>query len=372
MAQDKLKRLSHAVESSQNSVMITDLKGDIIYVNPVFCELSGYSVSEVVGRNPKFLQSGQTTQNAYHGLWTTLVSGQEWRGEFLNKRKDGSLFWERAHISPVKDVNGQSLYYVAVKQDITEEKRLASEVERQTQQRLLHEKLATVGKVVNMIAHDLRNPLSSIKVGLQIHARNTKDEMFDIALEQVRYMEAILGDLSAYSKPEICKPEWLDIKKLFESVLAGTQRMASDHRVQLQTKIQDKLPTLYVDPVKIRQAFQNIVVNAIQATQSENCSTRVVKIQCQSIRSDNQAELRLTVENNGQQLKADLTDKAFEPFFTTKAKGTGLGLAIVKQVVDNHNGTITIAPSKLGTLVTICIPFTNKVPQSKKRVAYVI
>lgn len=356
MAQDHLQRLSHAVESSQNSVMITDLDGKIIYVNPVFCELTGYLREEVLGRSPKFLQSGEMNKADYDVLWQTLSAGQEWKGEFHNRKKSGELFWERARISPVKDVEGRSLYYVAVKQDISEEKRLAEEVETQTRERIHHEKLAAVGKVVNMIAHDLRNPLSSIKMVLQLQSRAQANEMFDISLDQVRYMEAILEELLSYSRPDQFKPEWIDLNKLLEGVVVSQQKLAKQNEVELELVAWPKLPTLLADPIKLRQALQNLVLNAVQAAQSEQSGAAKVTISSNIMITDSNTQLLVEIRNNGQSIDPCTLDKVFEPFFTTKAKGTGLGLAIVKRIIDSHQGQIELLPTSHGTLARVRIP----------------
>ncbi|RKF21571.1 PAS domain S-box protein [Alginatibacterium sediminis] len=360
LAQDQLQQLSHAVESSQNSVMITNLKGLIVYVNPFFCELTGYSRDEVLGRSPKFLQSGDMDVNDYTNLWATLTQGMEWRGEFHNRKKNGVLYWERVRISAVNDVEGRALYYVAVKQDITEEKRLLAQVERQQRDRIQHEKLAEVGKVVNMIAHDLRNPLSSIKMVLQINARKSEDEMFTISLDQVRYMEAILEELLAYSKPDEFKPEWIDINKLIQTIIAGQQKLSREWGIALDVQLQPNLPTLYADPIKIRQALQNVLLNALQAAKLSKIATAKVMVSTNIMITDSNTQLLIDIENNGQSIDPCLADKVFEPFFTTKAQGTGLGLAIVKRIIDTHSGNISLqAMESSGTRVRIRIPTTQ-------------
>ncbi|WED26284.1 PAS domain S-box protein [Vibrio sp. DW001] len=359
MAQDQLQQLSHAVESSQSSVMITDLEGRIVYVNPVFCELSGYSREEVMGRAPRFLQSGEMESNEYNNLWSILKAGKEWRGEFHNRKKNGDLFWERARISPVKDIENRTLYYVAVKQDITEEKRLAKEVERQTNERIQHEKLAEIGKVVNMIAHDLRNPLSSIKMILQIQERKNKNEMFEISLEQVRYMEAILEELLAYSRPDQIQPLWLDINKIIDMTVASQQKLAKEACVSIDVALLPNLPTVYIDPIKMRQAIQNILINSIQA--ATGIEGGKVKVLSNILITESNTELIISIENNGESIDPCMSDKVFEPFFTTKAKGTGLGLSIVKRIIDSHEGQIQISPIiPMGTMTRVRLPTAPK------------
>ncbi|MDN3685320.1 ATP-binding protein [Vibrio sinaloensis] len=217
-------------------------------------------------------------------------------------------------------------------------------------------KLAAVGKVVNMIAHDLRNPLSSIKMVLQLQSRAQANEMFDISLDQVRYMEAILEELLSYSRPDQFKPEWIDLNKLLEGVVASQQKLAKQNEVELELVAWPKLPTLLADPIKLRQALQNLVLNAVQAAQSEQSGAAKVTISSNIMITDSNTQLLVEIRNNGQSIDPCTLDKVFEPFFTTKAKGTGLGLAIVKRIIDSHQGQIELLPTSHGTLARVRIP----------------
>lgn len=129
----RLRKLSAAVEHSPASIVITDTLGVIEYVNPAFSRLTGYSIEEVLGHNPRILKAGDQSDEFYREMWETVAQGQEWRGEFHNKRKDGSLFWEIASISPITDTNGLITHYVAVKENITERKELQERLEQMAQ-----------------------------------------------------------------------------------------------------------------------------------------------------------------------------------------------------------------------------------------------
>ena len=120
--EDELRKLSRAVEYSPASVVITDLKGTIEYVNPAFTRITGYSRDEAIGENPRILKSGESPPEAYSALWDAILHGREWHGEFHNRRKDGSLYWEFASISPVVDAEGRTTHFIAVKEDITARK----------------------------------------------------------------------------------------------------------------------------------------------------------------------------------------------------------------------------------------------------------
>lgn len=123
-SEQRLRQLSQAVEHSPAAVVITNRRGDIEYVNPKFTETSGYTFEEVIGKNPRILKSGEFSPGDYKALWKKITSGQEWRGEFHNKKKNGELHWESASISPIVDDNGRITHFVAVKEDITERKKM--------------------------------------------------------------------------------------------------------------------------------------------------------------------------------------------------------------------------------------------------------
>ncbi|NOY51488.1 MAG: PAS domain S-box protein [Chlorobi bacterium] len=118
-SQKDVLKVVAAVEQSNSSVVITDINGDIEYVNPFFKKLTGYDLEEVVGKNPRVLKSGNTTKREYEALWKTISSGRNWKGKFLNKKKNGEEYWESAVIAPVKDINGAIINYIGIKQDIT-------------------------------------------------------------------------------------------------------------------------------------------------------------------------------------------------------------------------------------------------------------
>ncbi len=132
-AEDQIRKLSQAVEQSSSSVVITDLAGDIEYANPKFTEVTGYTLEEALGQNPRVLKGGSQPKEFYTNLWATIASGREWHGEFCNRKKNGELYWESASISPIRDASGEITHYVAIKDDITERRRIEQEVAEQKQ-----------------------------------------------------------------------------------------------------------------------------------------------------------------------------------------------------------------------------------------------
>ena len=153
-----IRKLSRAVEHSPSTVVITDVQGTIEYVNPSFARLTGYALEEILGRNPRFLHSGRHDPSFYADMWTTILGGNEWRGEFVNRRKDGSLYWEWASIAPIQDETGAITHFIKVAEDITDRKH----AEEALHQRV--EELATLNRVAQTLATmtDLPSALQNV------------------------------------------------------------------------------------------------------------------------------------------------------------------------------------------------------------------
>lgn len=124
--ENRLRVLSHAVEQNPVAILITDIDGNIEYVNPRFSDLTGYGAEEVIGRNPRLLKSGEKSAEAYGHLWATITSGNDWHGELHNRHKDGSLFWAKVAISPIRNPDGAIRHFIGIEEDVTESKRAAS------------------------------------------------------------------------------------------------------------------------------------------------------------------------------------------------------------------------------------------------------
>ena len=250
-AEEQVRKLSRAVEQSPSIVMLTNRHGRIEYVNPKFVEVTGYSVDEVLGKNPRMLKSGEMPREEYEQLWKCVRAGKEWRGEFHNRRKNGDLYWESASISGLRGLDGDITHFVAVKEDITERKQLEAEIEARKKELARSESLAAMGRMASMIAHDLRNPLSSVKMGVQImgkHGGEQLRELGNIALEQIRHMETILTDMLAYARPEAVRTDWVNVEKLLDLSIRSVQRRLDESAVVLTTDFLQGLPTVPAVP----------------------------------------------------------------------------------------------------------------------------
>lgn len=360
--QEELRKLSRAVEQSPSIVIITSRQGLIEYVNPKFTEVTGYQPEEVLGQNPRILKSGETTEEEYSDLWSTVSGGREWRGEFHNRKKSGELYWESAAISAIRDADGEITHFLAVKEDITERKRLESEIESHNRELIRTQSLTAMGRMASMIAHDLRNPLSSVKMTLQILGRtagakeNTEAmELREISLEQIRYMEEILSDLLTFSRPGALKPEWVTIERLIDVAVGIAQRKLDEFNIHITTRYHPGMPTLWGDATKLRQVFSNLISNAAQAT--EGVENPTISIDAMLELGPQGTGIRVEICDNGCGIEAKEREKLFEPFYTTRAKGTGLGLAIVKRILEQHQARIEIfSREPRGSCFSVVLP----------------
>jgi PAS domain S-box-containing protein len=221
--EDKLKQLSQAVEQSPASVVITDVKGNIQYVNSKFTEVTGYQAEEVMGKNPRILKSGHTTSNAYAGLWKSITAGSEWHGEFQNMKKNGESYWELALISPIFNSKGEIINFLAIKEDITKRKKAEEEILQKNEQlrllsdhlenireeersniaREIHDELGQQLTVMKMDVSLLQKKLMTIKEPRELKLDDL-DNLIDQTIQTVRRLAfelrpSMLDDLGLYS-----------------------------------------------------------------------------------------------------------------------------------------------------------------------------
>ncbi len=359
---EALIKLARAAEQSPAVIMITDTQGAIEYVNPKFTELTGYSFDEVKGQNPRILKSGETSRAEYHNLWKTITNGTEWRGLLHNRKKNGELYWESAVISAIRNEEGKISHYLSVKEDITQRKQLEADIEQQQRDLDRARTLAVVGKMASMVAHDLRNPLSSIKMGLQILSKRPDSdqqthELCEIGLEQIRYMDNIMEGLLAYARPERLDISWGTFDKLIDTAISALQDRLITTSAEITIEIPPSLPTLQLDKLKMRRVLTNLLTNALNAIDEAVPDNPAIIIQAQQEIANHGSSVSLKICDNGTGIDPKQREALFEPFFTTRAKGTGLGLAIVRQIIEQHHGIITLHNNPpQGTCVVINLP----------------
>ncbi len=356
-------RLVAAIEQSAETIMIADAEGLIIYVNPSFETTTGYRREEILGRNPRILQSGKQNAAFYRGMWALLTAGETWRGHMVNKRKDGTLYEEDATISPVLDEAGKIINYVASKRDVTHQTQLEVQL-RQAQ------KMESVGRLAGGVAHDFNNLL----MGIMGYAELCRDEIAPGHRIREYLDEIILGtqrsaditrQLLAFARKQTIAPITLDLNDAVGGMLKMLRRLLGEG-VKFSWRPGANLGSVKLDPSQIDQILVNLCVNARDAIAGvgeiilETGSAAVDAVYCaghpEAIPG---AYVFLTVSDDGCGMDKETLAQVFEPFFTTKGvgEGTGLGLATVYGIVKQNNGFI-YAYSELGkgTMFKIYLP----------------
>lgn len=356
----ELCKLSQAVEQSPAVVLITDTAGRIEYVNRRFSATTGYSVEDVVGKNPRIFKAEQTTVTNYEQLWATLNAGEPWHGEFLNKRKDGSLYWERAVISPMRDEQRNITHYLAIKEDITEQKQLEAQL-------LQAQKMESVGTLAGGVAHDFNNILSSI-TGFTWLALKKMEEGNPLRrnLEQVLAATdraaSLTKDLLLFSRKQPKQTRVFDLNELLTKT-ESLWRRTLDVDIRLVINQAPRPLSVVGDFHQLQQILMNLVINACDAIAGAgeiNLETGQVNLKSTDLRLPGDCHpgeyARLKVRDNGAGMDQETLKHIFEPFYTTKSaeKGTGLGLAVVYGIVQQHKGFIRV-DSQPGTGTCFCV-----------------
>lgn len=364
MQEDRLRALSTATEQSPVSIVITDVGGRIEYVNRKFEEVTGFSRQEAMGSNPRILKSGEQPREFYEAMWKAILDGQTWKGEFHNKRKGGELFWESATISPIKDESGKITHFLAIKEDITEKRRLEEQY-RQAQ------KMEAVGQLAGGVAHDFNNLLTVILgyTDMFLQQIPPADPMHAEMLEMKQAGQRaakLTGQLLAFSRRQVIQPKSVDLNQLLKNFDPMARRLLGEN-IELVMSFEDGLPPVRVDVSQIEQVLINLVVNARDAMPSGGkivVSTRHFDAdepfvgQYPEIGGARRF-VCFEVSDTGTGMTAEVRSRVFEPFFTTKpkGKGTGLGLSTVYGIVKQLEGFIYVdsEPGK-GTTFRVLLP----------------
>jgi two-component system, cell cycle sensor histidine kinase and response regulator CckA len=373
LAEEDRERLMSAIGQAAEVVVITDVEGTIQYVNPAFERITGYTPEEAVGRNPRFLKSGEHDEAFYKEMWDMLIGGQTWNGRFINKKKDGTLYTEEAVISPVVNASGKTVNYVAVKRDITEEIKMEEQY-RQAQ------KMEAVGRLAAGVAHDFNNQLQVILgyCDILMMDRQPGDPQWD-PIVQVRQAadraRSTTSHLLSFSRRQILEPELVDVAELLHDMEKPVGRMIGED-VKLVIAVPPGVRPLLIDKSGLHQAIMNLAVNARDAMpdggklviQSSNVTLDHVQV-ADFPEAEPGDYVLLEVIDSGVGMDAETLEHLFEPFFTTKeqGKGTGLGMPMVQGFVGQSKGFIRIdsQPGK-GTAVQILLPQAPSDSQSGK------
>ena len=364
--EEQVRKLSLAVEQSPASIVITNLAAEIEYVNDAFLRSSGYSREEVMGRNPRILKSGAIAGEAYADMWDCLVRGLAWKGEFRNRRKDGTEYIEHAVIAPIHQADGRVTHYVGVKEDITERKRDARELElhrhhledlggartRELGEARAAAEAANVAKsafLANM-SHEIRTPLGAI-TGLAYLMKRTPvtvqqaDWLAKIEASGQHLLEIINAvlDLSKIDAGKIVLEEVdVSVGAIVANVASILAERAQARNLRLAVETSDLPHQVLGDPTRLQQALLNLAANAIKFTEAGVVTVRAMGGED----AGESMVVRIEVQDTGIGIDPESLPRLFSAFeqadnsTTRKHGGTGLGLAITRHLARLMGGDV--------------------------------
>ncbi|WP_079436585.1 PAS domain S-box protein [Zoogloea sp. LCSB751] len=370
-AEKQIRQLSMAVEQSIESVVITDLETRIEYVNEAFVRSSGYRRDEVLGQTPALLKSGQTPRSTYDGLWTALHDGQPWRGEFINRRKNGEAYVENTIIVPIRERDGQITHYLAIKEDVTEKRRIEGELERYRYhlESVVEERTAALSVAkeaaeaanrakstfLTTMSHELRTPMNAIMGMTAMALRRATDprqiEQLNKARQATQHLLALINDILDISRIEADRLSLDQLDFRLDSVLDNLRTLMEGSVEQKGLRLLiDVTPglaemALRGDPLRLGQILVNLVGNALKFTPAGQIEVRVR----QDSDTAGDVLLRFEVRDSGIGIAAEDQQRLFATFeqvdgsMTRKYGGSGLGLAISRRLARMMGGDMGVA-----------------------------
>ncbi len=370
-AEEELRLLESAVASVNESIVVTDPDGTIVYVNPSFTRNTGFEADYAIGKTPAILNSKQQSKAFYQQFWDTISHGKPWTGRILDRRKDGTIFPVNLSVAPIFDAQGEITHYVALHEDLTQ----AESFQKKLMQA---QKMEAVGTMVGGVAHDFNNMLAGIVGNFYMIRRQHPDD--EKLLKRIQTMEDATGhganlirQMLTFARKDHPEMNSLQLSSFIkEAHKLADAAMPENIRFSLNISNAGDV-CVRADATQMQQVLLNLITNARYAVEDVPDESRQGKIQIEVDCS--QPPMQLLRDNpemitdgdwccircvdNGCGIKADNLEHVFEPFFTTKGvgKGTGLGLAMVYGAVHNHRGLIDIASAPdEGTTISIWLP----------------
>ncbi len=321
---------SHAREG----VFITDAQGNIADVNEGFCQITGYSRQEAIGRNPRFLKSGRHDREFYTELWTQLLLHNHWSGEMWNRRKDGELILEQVSISVVRNQRGDVHNFVCFRTDITERKVIESALKLKSEE---------MERFIGIVSHDLRSPLITIQsfleliekaIPYEVHQQIDRD--LDYIKGATERMDQLLSALLQFTRFD--QAQTLPRAKAFSAIIGETLLVLNGliKMYDVEIIVEPSLLILHGDILQLGQIWQNLIENAVKYRSSQVRPTIEIGTLSQ------QGERVFFVRDNGIGIKKENLDRVFDLFaqLDRSNEGAGLGLALVKKIISLYNGRI--------------------------------
>jgi PAS domain S-box-containing protein len=354
--------ITDAFMAAANAMVICDAKGRILKVNQAFTRFTGYTSNEAVGRSTALLKSGKHSKEFYEEMWATVLRGEVWQGEIINKRKNGTLYREEMTITPVFSAEGLVENFIAVKQDITERKQLEEMYFRS-------QRLECMGAIASGVAHDMNNVLSPIMMSADLLLAKEEDEerreLFQMIKDEAKQGAAIVKQLLGFARGDASEFTTLQLRHLLKD-LVHIFRSTFPKRITIDAQLDRELNTVKGNTTTLNQVFTNLMINSRDAmpeggvllVEATNCT--LDDAFCDQHSQARAGDfVRIRVQDDGIGMSAEIQEKIFDAFFTTKeaGKGTGLGLPTTIAIIKEHQGFLLVTSTPdVGTVMDVYLP----------------
>jgi len=376
--ENEMRKLVTLLTQTEVEIVITDTRGTIEYVNPAFEKITGYSAAEARGETPRVLKSDRHDEPFYENLWGTITAGKPWNGRFINKRKDGSLYHEAAHIFPIFNEKGAIQNYAAIKRDITQEVALEEQIQQASQ-------LEAIGRLTGGVAHDFNNVLTIIRGNAETVLKDLGpgdphyEEIFGI-LKASQQATRVTNQLLAFSRQQIIRPAFLSANHILKALHTTLKRIIGED-IDFRYTLCESGDTLRADRGQLEQCILNLVVNAQDAIQQKKSGKErkiTIKTEAVTVDATHAASspalpegkyVVISVSDTGVGMDHETLEKVFEPFFTTKGpeRGTGLGCSTVFGIVKQNGGGVQVTSEpEQGSTFTLYWPAAEGAPVTEK------
>ncbi|MBI5464435.1 MAG: PAS domain S-box protein, partial [Ignavibacteriales bacterium] len=346
-----LLRFSNVIHNTINPIQITDASGNMVYVNPAFERVSGFSSEEVIGKNPRLISSGRHGREFWKEVWSHILSGKVWHGQIENRRKDGAPFHTDLVISPIVETDGSIVGFLGAHRDITEQRMLEQQLVRS-------QRLEAIGTLAAGIAHEVGNPLTAIASLVQLLQRTSGEqfaaEKLDLINTQISRITKIIRNLVNFSRPTTHQSAPADVNQIIRDALSIVQYGKKVKNIKFDIQLDETIPMVDVVPDQIVQVFINILMNAVDSIEGKQGTI--------TVRSRGKDEaVEVDISDTGKGIDSESLVKVFEPFYTTKGvgQGTGLGLWVSYGIMQNFGGDIHVE-SVVGKGSSFTIMFPRK------------
>lgn len=338
---------------------ITDIRGQIVFVNDAFVAISGYTREELLGRNHRILKSGRHSAEFYRDMWQTIARGRTWRGEICNRAKDGRLYWVDSTLTPIRDQAGHVAYYCAMRVDITEKKGLQEELVRRAEEEARTERTLALGRMADAVCHDMNNLLSGAMLMADLLPSASAPEAQPLRSVLTRMAEMV-RNLRDFSTGRLTEARSFNLASLVADTckLAGFEAVRAE-RLELILDF-DELANceILANESQILEIVLNLVTNAIEAMKQQPDARIAVRGTFMP-----QGQAQIDFQDNGPGVSPEIRGRVFESYESTKGAGRGLGLSAARSLARAHHGELELVDSAKGACFRLTLPVLRRTTQ---------